>query len=167
MSFSIYRKQHGAALIVSLIFLLILTILGVSSLSNSGLESRMAHNFQLSNYVFHGAESAIEDILATTTIESNPTYYEPNDPMISTMNGGIGTTETSTYNPDPNNHLGAATIATNNAVEFLGESYCPGTSIGAVICYRFEISSTATIAQTGATDTHRLGVQRMAPGNNL
>jgi type IV pilus assembly protein PilX len=161
-----HPKQQGAALIVSLIILLILTILGVSSLSNSGLESRMAHNFQLSNYVFHGAESAIEGVLITTTVDDNPAYYQPNDLLITAMNAGMGdTSTTSSYDPDPNGYLGAATISAGSTIVYQSESPCPGTSFGEIVCHQFEITSTATMTQTGANDTHILGVQRMAPGN--
>ena len=167
MPFTSSRTQQGAALIVSLIMLLTLTILGVSSLSNSGLESRMAHNYQLSNYVFHGAESAIEDVLDVSNVD-NPTYVEADDLMITAMNAGINdTSTTSTYNPDPDKYLGAAAIATNSAVVYQGQNTCPGTSFDEIICHQYEIATTASIADTGATDTHRLGVVRAAPGNNI
>lgn len=160
-----HLKQQGAALIVSLIILLILTILGVSSLSNSGLESRMAHNFQLSNYVFHGAESAIEDVLVTATVDDNPAYYKPNDLLSSAIDAGMGdTSTTSSYDPDPGGNLGAATISANSTIVYQSVAPCPGTSFGEFVCHQFEITSTATMTQTGATDTHALGVQRMGPG---
>lgn len=54
-------KQQGAALIVALIMLLILTILGVAVMESSVVEERMAGNFMDRNRAFQGAELALRD----------------------------------------------------------------------------------------------------------
>lgn len=54
------HKQDGAVLFVSLMILLILTLIGVSSLNGSLMEEKMAANSQISTTVFQGAESAIK-----------------------------------------------------------------------------------------------------------
>lgn len=53
------RREHGAVLIVALILLVILTMLGVSSMNTSSLEERMATNTQESNRAFHAAETGL------------------------------------------------------------------------------------------------------------
>ena len=54
-----YRNnQSGAALFTALIFLLILTLIGVTALRNSGLSERMSTNSQISQMAFNAAESA-------------------------------------------------------------------------------------------------------------
>lgn len=53
------KTQQGVALIMSLVILLILTILGVSSVQNTSLQERMARNARDSNLAFQAAESAI------------------------------------------------------------------------------------------------------------
>jgi Tfp pilus assembly protein PilX len=53
--------QSGAALITSLIFLTILTILGMSTLGTAMLESRMAGNSRDKNLAFQAAEAALRD----------------------------------------------------------------------------------------------------------
>lgn len=58
---SAITRQRGATLIVALMFLLILTILGVSSLSTVTLEERMAGNVKDVNTAFQAAESALRD----------------------------------------------------------------------------------------------------------
>jgi type IV pilus assembly protein PilX len=55
------KNQNGAVLIVSLLFLLILTILGVSALNNSLLEQKMTSNMQDAHIAFLAAEAALRD----------------------------------------------------------------------------------------------------------
>lgn len=54
-------KQKGIVLIMVLSLLLALTILGVSSMSTSTLETRMANNFQDRNTAFQAAEAALRE----------------------------------------------------------------------------------------------------------
>lgn len=61
-------RERGIALVVALIFLLVLTILGVSVMNTSALEGRMAGNTQETNRAFQGAESAVENIFADGSI---------------------------------------------------------------------------------------------------
>lgn len=54
-------QQRGAALITSLIILLVLTVLGVSAMSTSSLEELMAGNLRDQNLSFQAAEAALQD----------------------------------------------------------------------------------------------------------
>lgn len=56
---SAHSRQRGTVLIVSLIFLMILTLLGVSAIQNTTLEERMAGNFRSNTAAFQAAESAL------------------------------------------------------------------------------------------------------------
>ena len=69
------RGQRGAALIMALVILLILTILGVTAMSTSSLEQKMAGNIQDLTRAFQAAESGVDRILDNTTSfdTSNPT----------------------------------------------------------------------------------------------
>ncbi|MEM7217897.1 MAG: PilX N-terminal domain-containing pilus assembly protein [Pseudomonadota bacterium] len=53
------RKQQGIALFISLVLLLVLTIVGVSSVQSTSLEERMARNAHDSVLAFQAAESAL------------------------------------------------------------------------------------------------------------
>lgn len=55
------RGETGAALIVSLIFLLVLTMLGLSAMSTTTLEERMAGNMQSRMLAFQAAEAALRE----------------------------------------------------------------------------------------------------------
>lgn len=53
------KKQAGAALFVSLIILMVLTVLGLSAARRSTLQERMGSNLHIQNLAFNAAESAI------------------------------------------------------------------------------------------------------------
>lgn len=72
------RSQHGMALVFALIVLLILTILGVSSLHTASLEQLMSGNVQELTRAFEAADSglsrAIND-MQTNTSTVDPTKF--------------------------------------------------------------------------------------------
>jgi len=51
--------QNGSALIISLVFLLILTMIGIASIQDSTLQERMAGNERDRNLAFQTAEAAL------------------------------------------------------------------------------------------------------------
>lgn len=55
------KKQHGSVLIISLIILLVLTLIGVSSMTSSSLQEKMAGNFRDRELAFQAAEAALAD----------------------------------------------------------------------------------------------------------
>lgn len=58
---SLDRTQRGVALFMSLVMLLIITVLGLSSVQTTTLQERMARNSRDVNLAFQSAESAIKD----------------------------------------------------------------------------------------------------------
>jgi type IV pilus assembly protein PilX len=54
-----HQPQHGAVLITSLVFLLLLTMLGLSSLQNATLQEKMATSLNMRQASFHSAESVL------------------------------------------------------------------------------------------------------------
>ncbi|QEW08450.1 hypothetical protein F5I99_01405 [Nitrincola iocasae] len=53
------NQQTGSALIVSLLFLLILTILGVAGIQTTSMQERMSGNMRDRNMAFQAAEAAL------------------------------------------------------------------------------------------------------------
>lgn len=64
-------QQGGAALIVGLILLLVLTILAVSGVMTSSLELRMVRNTQSQERAFQAAEVGVEDALANSALSTS------------------------------------------------------------------------------------------------
>lgn len=55
------RRERGAILIITLMFLVLLTIVGVASISSATLEEKMAGNLREQYTAFQAAESALRD----------------------------------------------------------------------------------------------------------
>ena len=62
------QSQRGAALIVALIFLVILTLLGITASTVTGLEERMTGNTRDRDLAFEAAEAAIRDAASLLTM---------------------------------------------------------------------------------------------------
>lgn len=62
-----FQKQKGVALVVGLIMLLVLTIMGISSMSNTTQELKIACNFQNHNDAFQNALSCVDYGISKTT----------------------------------------------------------------------------------------------------
>lgn len=59
MSKILMQRQTGAVLAISLVFLLIMTIIGITAAQNAGLEEKMAGNLRDHNLAFQAAETAL------------------------------------------------------------------------------------------------------------
>ena len=146
-------NQRGAALIVSLIILLVLTLLGVASMQSTGMESIMARNHRDQNTTFQSAESALRageayvETLANTTdfndTGTNGVYTEGNapDPLASASWGTSITKAYSGFTLDgPTSsitltapryyieHVGTVGSASNNALNIGGYGQNSGQS---------------------------------------
>lgn len=58
------QKQRGVALVVTLVFLLTLTLIGISAMQNTTLQERMAGNVALADQTFENAEATLREIEA-------------------------------------------------------------------------------------------------------
>ncbi len=143
---TINRNQDGAALVVGLVLLMILTLLAISSMTSSTTEISMAQNARYTQNAFQSAETGIGIAVAsnnwsTTTATIVPPLQMPGSP--------------------------------DNYVEYrltFDEStpVPSGFSIGAgvgFLSYHFDVRSTGT-ASRGATSTHQQSFYIIGPGGN-
>ena len=74
------KNQRGSILIVSLMILVVLTMVGVSSMSTSSLQERMAGNFRDRQIAFQAAETALAyaESYAKTSINSASIFNDTN-----------------------------------------------------------------------------------------
>jgi hypothetical protein len=159
--------QQGAALILSLLFLLILTIIGLSALSNSGLEARMGHNYQLVNTVFHAAETTIDTVLFRgdkgSFTNPNPTYDVNNDKLEEALAGGVGGISNLNLTDaelDPDGFLVKASMTSASTITYVRlNEFCRGGGS----CFEFDIEASANIPDTSARTTHTQGISITAP----
>lgn len=64
-----YNKQHGAALIVGLVLLVVITILAISGMNTATTELAMARNDQNYENAFQAAETGLEELLALSAFD--------------------------------------------------------------------------------------------------
>lgn len=71
-----HRRQQGAALVVGLILLVVLTILAVSGVFTANMELRMVRNTQSQERAFQAAEVAVEDALANPVLSTSAAFNQ-------------------------------------------------------------------------------------------
>ena len=142
------KRQQGAALIVGLVMMMVLTVLAVSTMNSSTMELTMATNNQERNNAFQAAESTIDVAIARR--DWNTTTPTPTGTL---SFGGYGTgtgstaCQTTTFVPDRSFSMGVGTggveafhfditaqgNSTRNAISFHTQSFYvvgPGGSGG-------------------------------------
>lgn len=134
------HRQAGAALVVGLLLLLVLTVLAISSVNTSSLNLIMAGNTQYSQNAFEAAESGNERAIAA--FELNP-------------DRNLAPEEQTT-----------ATATTISRLQLCGMPQPPlagtGSSYRNSSTYHFEIESTGT-SRRGASATNVQAVAIVAP----
>ena len=118
------HRQRGMALLVSLVFLLLLTLIGISSMQNATLQEKMASSVTLRNQSFQNAEaalrmgeSAVQVSTYTLPICSGTTQCAPPAESSSLTGAGFNSTSGVTWIAAGNGFYGVQNIgATMNAV---------------------------------------------------
>jgi len=134
-------RQSGAALVIGLLLLLVLTILAVSGMNSASLEFVMAGNEQYRANAFSAAEAGIERTLDSGTF----------NPAVLTQNLNGAATATDNW----------ATVTTTQ----IGGNALPalwGNSWNSFATYHFEVVSTGTSVRN-ATAVNTQGVAIIAP----
>jgi type IV pilus assembly protein PilX len=75
-----HRKQHGVALLTAMIFLVVLTLLGIGVFSTTTSEEKMARNFRDKEIAQQAAEAALKEAqaLITASYDNSATATKPN-----------------------------------------------------------------------------------------
>jgi type IV pilus assembly protein PilX len=142
------HRQNGAALVIGLILLLVLTILAVSGVMSSTLELRMVGNQQQQERAFQAAELGIEEAMSVPNFSTTATLSQARTEV------------------DP-----AAEDAVDEyewQLRYVAESTMPavptGYSLGAGFqAYHFVANSTGYSA-AGAESAHTQGFYVVGPG---
>ena len=143
-------RQQGAALVIGLILLLVLTLLAVSGMNTATLELQMAGNNQFSQSSFQAAETGIETTIQSGNFATNLDFDSglvtvPNS--TETYEATMSFNEDNGVSPDPN---GGSSI---------GEG---GIGFNA---YHFDILSTGN-ANRGATTSNTQSFYIIGPGGS-
>lgn len=145
------KQQRGVVLVVSLMVLLVLTLLGISSLDGSIMEEKMAANAQTASTTFQKAESAIRQ-----------TFYEeskhPYDAFEHAQNS-----ETETYN-DASYGLTASTTMSVPVMATKSAS-CSNSSSGSFERRNIEITGAANIGDINSRHRQGYSICMMTSGS--
>jgi type IV pilus assembly protein PilX len=141
------RRQQGAALVIGLILLVILTILAVSGVFTSTMELRMVGNTQNQERAFQAAEVAIEDalanpVLSTSTVFNQAEIAVPNSPG-----------DTYSYRLQ---FVGQAPLGTGMTGYSIGTSFTT---------YHFQVDATGRNPASNATASHTQSFYVVGPGS--
>lgn len=167
------RRQEGVALVLALVFLLLLTLLGISALGTTSLEEKMAHNVKDRNLAFQAAESALslgENWIYTQIGKPPLTYtgmYEPSTgatPVWDSVNWSSGSgVVTYPGTPDATASGGLAKIQSQPKylIEDIGEIQESGGSLTMSSTYKGKGTTIMRITArgTGGTDAAVVMVQ--------
>ncbi|HET8698574.1 MAG TPA: PilX N-terminal domain-containing pilus assembly protein [Gammaproteobacteria bacterium] len=142
-------KQTGATLIVGLILLLVLTVLGVSTMNTSRMEVRMAGNTQFRQDAFQLAESGIDIAIAAGTYNTTSTPTTSDCPDV----------------PDAPDLGCEAETTFRTATPLSDVAFSMGNVAGggSVMAYHFDVVSQST-APRNAKATHRQSFYVLGPG---
>ncbi len=141
-----HHKQQGAALVIGLILLLMMTLLGVTGMNTAALELVMTSNEQFSENAFQAAEAGIERRLSAGGF---------------TAAGGPVTVTGATGNGD------SFTTTTSFEVETdipprVGSAFSRGVAGSGFAAYHFEIVSRGA-SQRNAISRHTQGLYLVGP----
>jgi len=166
--------QQGAALVVGLLLLLVLTILAISGMTTASLEMLMAGNEQYQERAFQAADSAVERAIAAGIYNTNATVgdYIPsgNVNVAPTPNRGTGQDGCAQTIPtDVDADTGDSTDCYEYFVRFdeqsgttpvPGGGYSLGTGFNA---YHFVVDAFGT-SDRGAQSDHQASFYVIGPG---
>lgn len=152
----IYDRQTGATLVIALILLLVMTILGISTMSTAGMDIRMAANKRFAENAFQLAETGIETAIQQINAAGVPPAPGPtNCPVSGTIALGPATTV-----PSLNGTFQSGT-------DFCGESpdYSGASSLGKITQFHYRTDSQG-VAQSGSSSLNRQGFFIRGPGGS-
>jgi Tfp pilus assembly protein PilX len=145
------HQQQGSTLLVSLIFLVVITLFGVSAINTSTLNLRIAANSQFQTQAEAAAQLGIEQAIGSLTTFTSPS--------VQTITLDVNKDGTTDYTAT----VSAATCLSSKAAsgysaEYCATGACPNDT-------NWELVSTVNDAATGAKVTVRQGVKVRLPSS--
>lgn len=132
-------KQCGAILFTGLMFLLVLTVLGISAVRNSTLESKIANNYNQLNLTFQAADATIANMstvdILSETLQSSATVQ-------------VSALKTTCLDPDTVYTVTGCSdfpIQTTGRSRYLGNTAAMGSSLGTFTSYHFNFTGEGSI----------------------
>ena len=138
------RRQGGAALVVGMILLMVLTLLAISGMNSATLELQMAGNAQFAENSFQASETGVEEalrdarLLGVTTADVDPATVPKKTEVVA------GTSDSFTIQTLHNPDNGVTKVPSGGFSMGVGKGFS---------AYHFDVTSTSASARS-ATQTH-------------
>lgn len=149
-SYTMPSQQRGAVLIMSMLMLLVMTLIGITTMNTATLEEKMSANSMNSNISLQASESAVDAALNDTAN------------LVAALNSGSAVNVTV--------NLGTTGVTSVAAISYIGATIAPGFSFGnnqgTFSTYQFEATGTGTVTAANATTVTVQGVYRVGPGGS-
>lgn len=141
-----HNCQAGTALVMALVILMILTILGISSMNTSIMEERMSGNIQDLNRAFEASESGL-------TRAYRGTIFNPANPP-ATIDYDFGTGTTATKASVTTTFIGMSLPQVNSGMSKINSDSANFSQVS---------TGTTSILETGAEVELHQGVSQVVP----
>ena len=147
------KKQQGAVLLMAMIFLIVITIIGVSAVNSSSIQTQTAGNNISSMLVYNGAESALA---------KSANHVDQKNLTAALATPNVEKAVPAVYLPDES--TGNGTLKSTAGVTFLGVGLpCPiggaGMAISSVMtCKVWVLNAESKLQGTNAKDRHLQGI---------
>jgi type IV pilus assembly protein PilX len=155
-SYQVPSRQDGAALVVGLILLLVLTVLGITGVVTAALELQMSGNTQFQERAFQAAEFAIEQAVNSPSLSTTNVYTNK---LVVPASGSNPTMPSSTSD---NYKYSLYYDSTSAGTPVPGGGYSIGSGLEA---YHFVVESTGASAR-GAQDIHTQSFYILGPAGS-
>ena len=149
-------KQNGVVLVVGLLMLLVITIVGVTAMSDTTMNERMTSNHQFQTLSFQAAESAIHDNFDIPSVS----------PSVTAVNWFVDPAPTN-YNVDIKSGTPIG-VQADASIQFCGEElpmgsgFCNGLAGGCDIDQVFDVRGEGQVSSLGTQEQHmRRGARAM------
>jgi len=150
MPVHVSSKQTGAVLIMSMLMLLVMTLIGITTMNTATLEEKMSANSMNNNISLQASESAVDAALADT------------NNLVLALNSSTPISVTT--------NLGTSGVTSVASITYIGSTIAPGFSFGnnqgTFSTYQFEAEGTGAVPAANATSVTVQGIYRIGPGGS-
>lgn len=165
-------SNRGSALVMSMIFLVVLTIAGITAMRFASLEENMAANSQMQAYVFQQAQSEIQTHLhhfgtaaglnRLNELDLQNYNKENNQDKLKYL--PVTASKVKSLDPVPGETI---QHSDSRDIRFIRDGMCgDGSSIGKFVCIDYEFSVEAEVdAGTKSEQTQGFTFKNLANGN--
>jgi Tfp pilus assembly protein PilX len=168
-----YTQQTGSALAISLVLLTAITLISITSLQRSGLQTKIVANSQHSEAAFHAANNELEEMFeayandpnAAAALSETIDDYDIEDGEKKYIESNI-TGVNSSYQENAQTNPRHVQIASRTIIHTGQPIFSSGNSQGGFTTYRFEATTVANTPNGRTSSSQSSGIEFIGPALN-